>query len=214
MLRPQRNCRLLLGGWGVLPGKGGWQCSLEGVRVSSGAECKSRSNVCVCGSLAVKWFVQNTFRFFSKGTACRFKPEISYAFQMTDSSPCLSSLCCYLKECWVLDSFSSAFEEAWTLHGKGQACFAAKTERCKESPGALLLRCIWTNDLCKFSVTAELQLIMPQGRTTLPRCSQDLGVVFQFRCRRWNFWRAQCFGCSAQLWVQSLGKVGPQPLLA
>ena len=30
--------------------KGGWQCSLEGVQVSSGAECKLRSNVCVCGS--------------------------------------------------------------------------------------------------------------------------------------------------------------------
>lgn len=78
--------------------KGGWQSSLEVARVSSGTECKLQSNVCVCGSLAVKWFVQNTFCFFSKGTACRFKPEMSYAFQMTYSSPGLSSPHCYLKE--------------------------------------------------------------------------------------------------------------------
>lgn len=30
--------------------KGGWQSSLEGVQVSSGTECKLRSNICVCGS--------------------------------------------------------------------------------------------------------------------------------------------------------------------
>lgn len=30
--------------------KGGWQCSLEGVQLSSGTECKLRSNICVCGS--------------------------------------------------------------------------------------------------------------------------------------------------------------------
>lgn len=78
--------------------RSGWQCSLEGVQVSSGTECKLRSNVCVCGSLAVKWFVQNTFYLFSKGTACRVKPEISYAFQMTYSSLGLSSPHCYLKE--------------------------------------------------------------------------------------------------------------------
>lgn len=56
--------------------KSGWQCSLEGVQVSSGTECKLRSNICVCGSEAVKWFVQNTFCFSSKGADCRFKPQI------------------------------------------------------------------------------------------------------------------------------------------
>lgn len=30
--------------------KGGWQCSLEGVQVSSGTECKLESSVCVCSS--------------------------------------------------------------------------------------------------------------------------------------------------------------------
>lgn len=194
--------------------KGGWQRSLEGVWVSSGTECKLRSNVCVCGSLAVKWFVQNTFRFFSKRTACRFKPEISYAFQMTYSSPGLSSPHCYLKEPWVLDSVSSALGEAETLQQKVQLCCTAKVGGWNVTWCLVLgLKFGWRRSLQIQSLIAKPQLMMVQSQTTPPKCSWALRLISQFWTLRQHFWRSQHFKCSAQRWVQSLGNGGPEAFL-
>lgn len=48
--RGPRGIADLFGAAGEFSLEKGWQCSLEGVQVSSGTECKLRSNVCLCGS--------------------------------------------------------------------------------------------------------------------------------------------------------------------